>query len=121
MIVAQIVSFIILIIKYCKRKKIVKNIASPPPKDVLKINKKYKIKDDTEKETQAKDKEYDSYYDNADPEKKVQDRDEFDEDFENDESDVNSKYFKNTHLSEEDSINGSRKDDGTNKSRPSWK
>ena len=110
-IVAQIISFIILIIKYCKRKKIVKNIASPPPKDVLKINKKYKIKDDTEKETQAKDKEYDSYYDNADPEKKVQDRDEFDEDFENDESDVNSKYFKNTHLSEEDSINGSRKDD----------
>ena len=107
----QIISFIILIIKYCIRKKIVKNIASPPPKDVLKLNKKMKIKDDTEKETQAKDKEYDSYYDNADTEKKVQDRDEFEEDFENNEDDINSKYFKNTHLSEEDSMNHSRKDD----------
>ena len=112
-IVIQILCFLILSIKYCIRKKLVKNIASPPPKDILTLKKKYLIKDDTEKETVAKDKDYDSFYDSADTEKKVQERDEeeIDEESQNDEN-LNSKYFKDTQiLSEENSFSTEKKND----------
>ena len=110
-VIIQIICFLVLVIRYCLRKKIVKNIASPPPKEVLTLKKKHLFKDDTEKETQAKDKEYVSYFDSADTEKKVQDKDEdeFDYDLE-DSNNINSKYYKNTQvLSEEHSYNSERK------------
>ena len=110
----QIISFIFLFIKYCIRKKIVKNISSPPPKNILTIKKKSVYRDDTEKETQAKDKDYDSYYDSADTEKKVQnkDEDEIDEESEGNNYILNSRnYNKNTEvLSEENSFNEKKHD-----------
>ena len=109
----QIFSFTIVFIKYCTRKKIVKNIASPPPKDFLTLKKKVLTKDDTEKETQLKDKDYDSFFDGADFEKKVQDRDEdeLDEEIENEDDFKESKYYKNNSkiLSEENSFDSERK------------
>ena len=108
----QLISFLILTIKYCIRKKMIKNIAAPPPKDILTMNRKRYIKDETEKETQVKDNDYDSYYDAADTEKQVQDKDgdEIDEDLENDNI-INSKYSKNNQeLSEENSYTSERKE-----------
>ena len=115
-VIIHIPSFIVLIVKYCIRKKIMKNIAAPPPKprDFLTIKKKILVKDDTEKETQTKDRPYDSFYDNADTEKKVQDRDEseFDEDSDYNNDPLNSNVYKNTQiLSEENSFSSDRKND----------
>ena len=113
-IIIQFIALIVLIIKYCLRKKIVKNIASPPPrpKDYLSIKKKILVKSDTEKETQTKDKPYDSFYDSADTEKKVQDKDEseLEDDSEYNNYPLNSNIYKNTEiLSEENSFNSDRK------------
>ena len=106
-------SFIILLIKFCIKKKMMKNIASPPPKNILTLKKKFVYKDDTEKDTQARDKEYDSYFDSADTEKKVQNKDEeeVDEDSENNNKIINSNIYKNTEiLSEDHSFNNEDKD-----------
>ena len=97
-VLVQLVTFIILIVKYCIRKKIVRKIASPPPKDTLTLKKKHVFTDDTEKATQAKDKEFDEYYDNADSEKKVQDRDEI----EPEDDSINSHIYRNTQILSDD-------------------
>ena len=100
-VIFQLCSFIILIVHYCIRKKIVRKIASPPPKDILSLKKNHVFTDDTEKATQAKDKEFDDYYDCADSEKRIQDRDEDEED-----ESQNSHIYKRTKiLSEENSFN----------------
>ena len=39
-LVIQIIAFIIVLANYCGRKKMIKNIAPPPPKDILTIKKK---------------------------------------------------------------------------------
>ena len=113
-LVIQIIAFIIVLANYCGRKKMIKNIASPPPKDILTIKKKTLVKDDTEKETQLKDKDYDSYFDGADSEKKIQDRDEdeLSDEIENNEDIRANKYYNNTQiLSEENSFDSDRKND----------
>jgi hypothetical protein len=108
-ILIQIVSFIVFLVYFCKRKKIVQNIASPPPKDTLTLKKKVVYKDDIEKKAQAKDKEYDEYYDAADKEKKVQNRDEEEEEEEETEKNDFSNIFKNTQVFSEESIDMDRK------------
>ena len=110
-ILIQIVAFIVFLVYFCKRKKIVQNIASPPPKDTLTLKKKVIYKDDNEKKAQAKDKEYDEYYDAADKEKKVQKRDEDEEEEEEEETEKNdfSNIFKNTQVLSEESIDMDRK------------
>ena len=83
-------------------KKNSKKNCIPPPKDILSLKRKHVLTDDTEKATQTKDKEFDDYYDCADTEKRIQDRDE-------EESEVDSHYnhiYKNSQmLSGENSIN----------------
>ena len=108
-ILIQIVCFIVFLVYFCKRRKIVQNIASPPPKDTLTLKKKVLYKDDTEKKAQGKDKEYDEYYDAADKEKKVQNRDEEEEEEEETEKNDFSNIFKNTQVLSEESIDMDRK------------
>ena len=118
-ILIQLICFLYLLINYCIRKKIIKNIASPPPKEYLTLKKKAVFTDDNQKETQSKDNDYDEYYDSADSEKKVQDKDE--EEFE-DETDtnnyINSKINTNTKVvSDENSINSDGNKDLLNSKR----
>ena len=101
-IVFQLSSFIYLLLSYFIKKRAVKVIASPPPKDLLTLNKKNLFTDDTEKATQAKDRDfYDISFDSADTEKKAQAKDEGDEE-EIDNNNINiisSNFPERSHMS----------------------
>ena len=116
-IIFQLSSFIYLILSYCLKNRTVKEIASPPPKDYLTINKKTIFTDDTEKATQAKDKDfYDISFDSADSEKKAQDKDEGDE--EELDNYISGNIIKKSHSSvEEDLSESENKSDVFNKGR----
>ena len=96
----QIVVLVIFLINYFARKKIVQNIASPPPKEILTLKQKVIYTKDDEKIAQTKDKEFDEYIDNADSEKKIQEKDEAEEETYNNINTSNNKNLNSEIITE---------------------